>query len=57
MDNAAKIEAAKPADSGQERVERIMDLLRMFSGEGLPARELEAVLILLDYAKRLAAAQ
>lgn len=51
-----KTETATPAITGQERVEKIMELLRMFSGEGLPAKELEAVLTLLDYAKRKAAA-
>jgi hypothetical protein len=45
----------KPQMSAQERVEKIMDLLRMFSGEGLPAKELTAVMTLLDYAKRKAA--
>lgn len=40
--------------TAQERVEKIMDILRMFSGEGLPAKELAALVTLLDYAKRTA---
>jgi hypothetical protein len=51
-----KPESNKSAISPHARVERIMDLLRMFSGEGLPPKELDAVLTLLDYAKRKAEA-
>jgi hypothetical protein len=54
-DTPVQIEATKPVTAAQERVDRIMDLLRMFSGDGLPAKELDAVLTLLDYAKRKAA--
>jgi hypothetical protein len=41
--------------SKADRVEKIMDLLRLFIDEGIPAKELQAVLTLLDYAKRKAA--
>ncbi len=53
-DTAVKTEATKPAISKQERVEKIMDILRMFSGEGLPAEQLGALLCLWDYAKKTA---
>lgn len=48
-------DAAEIVESEQGAVEKIMDLLRLFSKEGLPSKELEAVLTLLDYAKRKAA--
>jgi hypothetical protein len=56
-DHPVKPETTNPALSKQERVEKIMDILRMFSGEGLPAEQLAALLCLLDYAKKTAATE
>jgi hypothetical protein len=52
-----KPETPKPAMSKQERVDKIMDILRMFSNEGLPAEQLAALLCLWDYAKKTAEAE
>jgi len=40
----------------QQRADKIMEVLRMFDGEDLPAEPLHAILTLLDYVKKKAAA-
>jgi hypothetical protein len=54
-DNAVK-PTTKPAMTERERADKIMDLLKMFDGEDLPAEPLHAILTLLDYVKKKAVA-